>query len=959
MSQDPTLYSPPQPKEAKRPAFKPGSRAAPIPTGAATGFQSAGSFVKAGILGLEGFAYEDKDEHADARPRKRRKTEDIIEDGEQDVQESKRAKKANAKPAQKRRKLTDGDSVMKEQDMAPKKPRRKKDKVDERVGQDKKSERKKQRRKVKTAPENKEDVREDASCPKTSATGSEHPENRKKQDKLESAIAKTAASENDSAPGALGQLKKVTLKAFRMPGASAAVPLDRTAPLEGDVGTPTPASEAEPVVKPFIETAHLGYEDLPADTSAPPQPMAPGTARPSSPHHARPLNLANLHESFAYQSGCQKPVSEQAQEVPAVAQRQPDIPKDNHKDSAHHPVAQKRVVSPVKKYTTITARAIDKDLAARRGLQGELEEQQTSANHLASFGFSASAKSKGQKIALNDVEQDKKPKRKRKLSAKPEKPAEKPLPEPAAAVARANRVDVMFGTSSQLREEDTEYRQDLQRAIEASEAEVAALAIYQPQPELAIKHGSKALQRGSRNLWTVSARGDEDSLLLPEDPEERRMLREVPNPPHSGPPPVEIPSEPSSFLDIDTFEPGPTVAVGELMTEPPAASVPKAAPSLPAAVISPPKSSGLRLPSVTSRPTLKRSLLSSTHILQPVSPNKSMMSRLFTTSSPEKAPKARGAQPFGGDGALTAKPSEPAGKPSKKPRKGIEATDADTGADKQKPSKEPKPHKERKTSKKPSGESTSKPDTSAGTTETGANASSEPKKRGRGRPKKDPNAPVTPKKKSTTSKARKKKDKETDSLEDLEAQAYTILEEIYDSDVPSPSPPRRKQADTEANDKQPKAKGKRKVKADTKPPVPAQLELSLSQAQAGADFDAESFNRSAKERQRQEKRAREAAAKAAALEAERKEAEVIFPVITCTIKEAPRTKDPANPSWWEKMLLYDPIVLEDLTGWLNEQGLRYSDESLLKPGFVQKWCESKSVCCLWKEGLRGGVKRKY
>ncbi|KAK1245703.1 hypothetical protein MKX07_004772 [Trichoderma sp. CBMAI-0711] len=39
--------------------------------------------------------------------------------------------------------------------------------------------------------------------------------------------------------------------------------------------------------------------------------------------------------------------------------------------------------------------------------------------------------------------------------------------------------------------------------------------------------------------------------------------------------------------------------------------------------------------------------------------------------------------------------------------------------------------------------------------------------------------------------------------------------------------------------------------------------------------------------------------------------------ITKAITSAPRTTDPANPSWHEKMLLYDPIVLEDLTTWLN------------------------------------------
>jgi hypothetical protein len=112
----------------------------------------------------------------------------------------------------------------------------------------------------------------------------------------------------------------------------------------------------------------------------------------------------------------------------------------------------------------------------------------------------------------------------------------------------------------------------------------------------------------------------------------------------------------------------------------------------------------------------------------------------------------------------------------------------------------------------------------------------------------------------------------------------------------------------------------------------------------------------------------------------------IFPQIAQTIKAAPIGEDMTTPSWHEKILLYDPIVLEDLTAWLNAQGLRTEIERLkpktktkgrkkkdappevdewetvkdeLKAWMVQKWCEENSICCLWKEGLRGGVKARY
>ena len=112
----------------------------------------------------------------------------------------------------------------------------------------------------------------------------------------------------------------------------------------------------------------------------------------------------------------------------------------------------------------------------------------------------------------------------------------------------------------------------------------------------------------------------------------------------------------------------------------------------------------------------------------------------------------------------------------------------------------------------------------------------------------------------------------------------------------------------------------------------------------------------------------------------------LFPQITKTIKSAPRNKDPADPTWYQKILLYDPIVIEELTSWLNEQGLRVerqrpkpkaakkrgrkkkgapdeigasvseegveleSIEDPLQAWMVQKWCQEQSVCCVWSGG---------
>ncbi|KAG9957598.1 hypothetical protein KCU61_g8970, partial [Aureobasidium melanogenum] len=49
-------------------------------------------------------------------------------------------------------------------------------------------------------------------------------------------------------------------------------------------------------------------------------------------------------------------------------------------------------------------------------------------------------------------------------------------------------------------------------------------------------------------------------------------------------------------------------------------------------------------------------------------------------------------------------------------------------------------------------------------------------------------------------------------------------------------------------------------------------------------------------------------------------APTLFPKITRTVRSTPPSQDHKNPTWHEKILLYDPIVLEDLTLWLNAQG---------------------------------------
>ena len=88
--------------------------------------------------------------------------------------------------------------------------------------------------------------------------------------------------------------------------------------------------------------------------------------------------------------------------------------------------------------------------------------------------------------------------------------------------------------------------------------------------------------------------------------------------------------------------------------------------------------------------------------------------------------------------------------------------------------------------------------------------------------------------------------------------------------------------------------------------------------------------------------------------------QTLFAKITEAITTFPPSNDLHNLGWHEKILLYDPIVLEDLATWLNTVGLqRVGVDEEVWPGLVREWCESRSICCLWKANLRGGERRRY
>ncbi|RYP89931.1 hypothetical protein DL770_003952 [Monosporascus sp. CRB-9-2] len=86
----------------------------------------------------------------------------------------------------------------------------------------------------------------------------------------------------------------------------------------------------------------------------------------------------------------------------------------------------------------------------------------------------------------------------------------------------------------------------------------------------------------------------------------------------------------------------------------------------------------------------------------------------------------------------------------------------------------------------------------------------------------------------------------------------------------------------------------------------------------------------------------------------------LFTLITRAVTTAPRSSSHEEPSWHERMLLYDPVVLEDLAAWLNAGQLARVgwDGPEVAPADVKRWCEARSVVCLWRVNMRGKERKR-
>lgn len=191
-------------------------------------------------------------------------------------------------------------------------------------------------------------------------------------------------------------------------------------------------------------------------------------------------------------------------------------------------------------------------------------------------------------------------------------------------------------------------------------------------------------------------------------------------------------------------------------------------------------------------------------------------------------------------------------------------------------------------------------------------------KKPRGRPRKttttEPSTGATQKNKEARTKTATSSPKLTKSTTaKRKGTASMTVEDISDSDTPlTPSPPRRRSSRSSPTTPRP---------LDLRPTSTAEPTPNLSSAAAQ---------------------------------------DQLFANITKAITSFPRGTDPKHPTWHEKILMYDPIVLEDLAYWLNTEGLgRVGVDEEVGTGVVKAWCEGKSVCCLWRENLRGGARARH
>lgn len=586
---------------------------------------------------------------------------------------------------------------------------------------------------------------------------------------------------------------------------------------------------------------------------------------------------------------------------------------------------------------------------------------------------------------------DGKTKKSNAKSKKATKPAAEKLLSPETALLRVNRQDVLFGTSSQLAREDSPtFIRNLQQAIRDSDVmgtQNGNIETLHLKP--AVVGSGLSLVGRRRGLWAAAARDSEDgileeekgsgvdeelsvfeedstdSMLCPAEEAPSRMKNQtatafsVATIPSDAPTPAaegtiaadmgqlpddlaqtratpienDIESFPSAqpvspssdYIDIDEFDHQYRLSQQQNCAGP-SNSTPNlySSPDLPRRTVLQPLAVHRNIP-ILSMPSLDPTGIRIKSTLA----NKSKSQSKDTVTKPAKSPTKRSrsrppAAPKPEEGSLAAK------RPRGQSRKTSVSDPDDSQHDR--PLQEAVPDKGYVPLKRRPGRPRKDacPSPSLG-----------PPEPARRRPRKDTIAEqddvptVSPRAKASSTTPRKRKPTHNEE--------WPHVDDIEDSEKDiSPSPPRQKNV------------------PDASPP----LTLSLSQPDTAS-------------------RKRSKVTPHAPLES----LDTVFCCITTAVKAAPPSTDSMCPSWYEKMLLYDPIIVEDFAEWLNAEGIKVNvvvpvpkaskkrtrkekdavatdapdDEEdvrtevqKLPAWVVQRWCEENSICCIYKEPLRNG-----
>lgn len=585
---------------------------------------------------------------------------------------------------------------------------------------------------------------------------------------------------------------------------------------------------------------------------------------------------------------------------------------------------------------------------------------------------------KGRKGAARSKSPSKKSKSTAK-SKKATKTAAEKLLSPETALLKMDRQDLLFGTSSQLTREDSPtFIRDLQKVLQDSEivgTQIESVETLHIKP--AVSGSGLCLVGRRKGLWGAAARDLDDGILREEEKtasepdvfvEDSLMI--LPNAQAKAPSPTQ--AQPAATLfdgDDMTEERRPALPrPGGDAFDVDAGSLPEA-PHMPYADVDhntgdptvaaaqpssdyvdideydrrhpPTQQDALTIPSSPVASSLISPEIARRTVLQPLSsrPNIPILTKSVSDITGVRAKskltsKAANLAERAPSEAAASPPKRPRGRPRKEVTCQADSIPVKSGRGRPRKSASPQP--ETSTSRH------SVPPAKAATKGKAKSRAAQPSgKAVSSRAEK----PTTPRKRKA---ARDEEWPDIDEIEDSE-------EEI------SPSPPRRK-----------------KISAAS-----PSLTLSLSQeAPAAESAPAEALAPVSPSRKRKGKNTSHIP---------KESLEAVCPQITTAVKAAPPSHDPLKPSWYEKMLLYDPIVVEDFTKWLNgkeirvgvvvpvpkpakKRGKKKQDEEHDTPSeeesertemqelpgwVVQRWCEENSVCCIYKESLWNGRRARY